>query len=241
MKRLFFLFLVLALPLSYAQTLLIGTTFENPPFNSIADQNGNFFGFDIDIMGKICQHLNLQCKFKAIDFNNLFTELKANKIDLAIAAIIITADREQQFLFSLPYLESSAQFITQQQSTLKTPEDLENKKIGVRLGTPFKALALSLYGEKVNIVALPRIEDLLDGLNNNTIDAVLMDAKAAKNWAVNNSSQYKLIGSNIPIGEGYGIMANQTQTQLIAQINQVLIGMEADGTYLKIYSRYFVD
>ncbi len=34
-------------------------------------------------------------------------------------------------------------------------------------------------------------------------------------------------------------MANLDQTLLIDQINQTLLDMEADGSYLEIYTRYF--
>ena len=239
MRRLLFLFLLLALPLSHAQVLLIGTTAQNPPFNSIADQKDHFYGFDIDIMGEICQRIQMRCKFTPVKFNDLFPQIKTGKIDLAIAAIIITANRQQDFLFSLPYLESNAQFMTIQQSSINKPEDIEQKRVGTRLGTPFEQLALKVYKDQIKSVEFTDIAELLDSLTNKTSDVVLMDAQAAKNWYANNSNLYKLIGSDIPVGNGYGIMANKGQTKLMTQINQALLNLEADGTYLKIYTRYF--
>ncbi len=241
MRRLVFWILLLVLPLSHAKPLLIGTTSQNPPFNSIADQKDHFYGFDIDIMGEICGRLKLECRFTPVLFNDLFTELAANKIDLAIAAIIITPNRQQQFLFSLPYLKSTAQFLAKQESMLSTPENIINKKVGARLGTPFADLAREIYQNKITIVEYPDIAELLNGLNNNKVDTILMDAEAAKNWVSNNSNLYKLVGTQIPVGNGYGIMANPDQGKLIAQINQILLNIEADGTYLKIYSRYFAN
>lgn len=241
MKPLLFLVLLLAFPLSHARTLLIGTTSQNPPFASMADKKDHFYGFDIDIMGAICQRIKTHCQFTPITFNNLFTELAAGKIDLAIAAIIITDFRQQQFLFSLPYLESNAQFLTRKDSSISKPEDIANKKIGVRLGTPFKKLAHTLYKDQITIVEFSGMSDLLNALNNNTVDIVLTNTAAAKYWFANNSDTYKLIGTEIPTGEGYGIMANPSNSKLIQQINQELVDMEADGTYLQIYTRYFDD
>jgi ABC-type amino acid transport substrate-binding protein len=241
MRRLVFWILLLILPLSHAKALLIGTTGQNPPFNSIADQKDHFYGFDIDIMEQVCERLKIECKFTPVVFNDLFTELAANKIDLASAAIIITPNRQQQFLFSLPYLKSTAQFLVKQESPLSSPENIPNKRVGTRLGTPFADLARNLYQDKITIVEFPDIPELLNGLNNNKVDTILMDAEAAKNWVSNNDNLYKLIGTPIPIGTGYGIMANLNQTKLIAQINQILLNIEADGTYLKIYSRYFTN
>ena len=228
MRRPLFLVLLLALPLSYASNnLLIGTTSQNPPFNSLADQKDHFYGFDIDIMGEICQRIKLHCDFTPFLFNN--------------AAIIITADRQQDFLFSLPYLESNAQFMTTNQTNINKPEDIKNKTIATRVGTPFRQLALTMYKNEVNVIDLPDISDLLEALTKNTANVVLMDAEAAKNWYANNGSLYKLIGTQIPVGKGYGIMANKSQDKLMTQINHALLSMEADGTYLKIYTRYFTN
>ena len=49
MKKLVFLLALVAFQCSFALTLTIGTAPQNPPFGDIADQQGNFFGFDIDI------------------------------------------------------------------------------------------------------------------------------------------------------------------------------------------------
>jgi len=241
MRKRVFLVLLLVFSWAHAKELLIGTTSQNPPFNSIADNRSHFYGFDIDILGEICRRLKVECKFKPVLFNDLFTAVAANKIDLAIAAIIITPYRQQQFLFSLPYLESNAQFLAKQNSQLTSPESIENKIVGTRLGTPFADFAREIYKNKITIIEYPDIAELLNGLNNDKVDAILMDAEAAKNWVSNNSDLYKLIGTQMPIGNGYGIMANPNQTQLVAQINQALLSMEADGTYIKIYSRYFIN
>ncbi len=241
MKRSLFFILLLVLPLSYSGTLLIGTTPQNPPFNSIADTKDHYYGFDIDISGEICKRLQIKCRFSATQFDDLFTALKTGKIDLVSAAIIITPDRQEEFLFSLPYLASTAKFMTTQPSPINSPADLEHKKIGVRLGTPFKKLAISIYNDQIAILEFANNANLLDALNNKTVDAVLMDTAAVKSWVANNSNSFKSVGSIIPIGQGYAFMANRDQAKLIEQINQALLSMEKDGSYLKIYDNYFTD
>lgn len=239
MKTLLLLITLLIAPCSYAKTYLIGTSSDNPPFSNIASQHDEFFGFDIDMMTEICKRIQIKCKFKPHLFNNLFGNLKTGAIDLAIAAIIITPDREENFLFSLPYLESDARFITLQQSPIQNPNDIDGKTVGTRLGTPFKNLAVKLYKNKITLLDYPSIPIMLDALSNNKVDVILIGDEPAKFWMVNNSGVYKLVGSKIPIGKGYGIMANKGQDQLMEQINQALLSMEKDGTYLKIYTRYF--
>jgi ABC-type amino acid transport substrate-binding protein len=231
---------LLMLNISHAQqALTIGTSAQNPPFASLADKNGNFSGFDIDIMSEVCNQLKVTCKFEPILFNDLFPELLAHKIDLAIAAIIITPYRQEQFLFSIPYLASNAQFMTTSQSAITTSKDIINKRVGTRLGTPFKALALSIFSNYIKSVDYPEVDVLVDGLNNKASDIVLIDAVSAKSYFANNSSKYKLVGAPIPVGYGYGIMANRDQAKLVGQVNQVLRHMIIDGSYLRIYKHYF--
>ena len=227
------------MPLTGVQALTIGTTPQNPPFNSRVDKNQFFYGFDIDIMDEICKRAKLKCEYTSVVFNDIFNALRAGKIDLANAAIIITQEREEDFLFSLPYLESNAQFIALQSSKIDNPKDIQNKRVGTRNGTPFKKLATSLYKDQINLVDFSSTADVLNALSSNQVDVVLMDYAAANYWVANSGNLYKLIGGPVPLGLGYGIMANKGQNALINHINKALLSMEADGTYLKIYERYF--
>ena len=239
MKRLLFLLLISTIPFVYGATLRIGTVPEYPPFSSMADKKDHFYGFDIDIMSAICARMSVQCQFIPVIYNQLFPQLIEQNIDVAIAAIVITKERQQAFLVSYPYLESSGQFITKKTSPINTLDDIKNKTIGVRKGTIFGALASKLYSKQANIVTLPEVSNLLSALNNNSVDILFINTEAANYWFANNNDLYKLIGKKILAGSGYGIVANKGQQDLMQKINQALLDMEEDGTYLSIYGRYF--
>ncbi|KGP62751.1 ABC transporter substrate-binding protein [Legionella norrlandica] len=223
---------------SYSLNLTIGTSKFNPPFEVWSGDKNSLYGFDITLMTEICRRLKAKCTFKAYIFDELFPALKGRKVDVVIASMIITDERRQNFIFSLPYLESNSQYITNFNSKINTLDDLYNKKIGVRKGTPYGKQVLSEKRNN-NIIIYSLIQDMLDGLNANQVDASLMDYEAAKYWIASEPNGYKLIGDKIPIGDGYAIMANPDQTQLIEQINETLLEMESDGGYLTIYSEYF--
>ncbi|MCW8485108.1 transporter substrate-binding domain-containing protein [Fluoribacter dumoffii] len=137
--RLFFVLLMLLTAELRAQSLTIGIVAYDPPFSMSADQN-HFFGFDIELMTELCKQIKAQCQFKPMLFNTLFTDLNAGKIDLAIAAITITKERQQAFLFSLPYLASEARFVTTKNNSIKALKNLNNKTIGIIKGSLFKQL-----------------------------------------------------------------------------------------------------
>ena len=221
------------------QTLLSGTPSQNAPFGSVSDAKNNFFGFDIDIMGEICKRLKVTCIYKPLLFPDLFSELRAGKINLAIGSIIITDIKQENFIFSLPYLESNGQFIALADSSINTPDEIAYKRVGMRRGRLFQDMVRKIYKGHVEITNYNDFNDLLTALNNKTVDIAFMNAANARYWFANDSAEYKLIGSMVPTGGGYGIMANPSQKELIADINQALLRLEADGTYLTIYTRYF--
>ena len=229
------------LPVIQTQALTIGTMSNNPPLSSLADKHNHFFGFEIDLMLEICSRIKLPCTFKSVLMKKIQPDLMAKKIDLAIATYIISNKPLPGFIYSLPYLASNAEFIVNKNSSITTQANMQNKTVGVRHGTLFDDLLYQLYGDDVNIIKYMTIDELISALDNRDIDAALTDAVAADYWVTNSDGQYRIVGKKIPIGEGYGILANVGEEPLMLKINHALQSMMIDGSYVKIYSRYFAD
>lgn len=239
MRKLFICFIFSFSLSAGAQTLLIGTLSYNPPFEIEADAQKNVMGFDVDIMNEICKRLNKHCKYKYMAFSNLFDAIDEGQIQLSIAAITITDSRQQDYIFSLPYLLSSAQFITLADSSIHDLSDLKNKKIGLLESSAYLNKILSNYKNNNQIVEFKKSANEYQELKSKKVDVIVTDSAVAQYWVANNNGVFKLVGKAIPTGNGYGIMANKTSTQLIADINKTILQMELDGSYLQIYNRYF--
>lgn len=222
-----------------AEPVLIGTPLYNPPFNVAADKKGNFFGFDIDITMEACRRIEAECRFVPLTFSQIFVDLLSGKINLGIGSISITDLRMQSFLFTLPYMASTGQYVTNQSSNLNTREALQQKKVGALQGSLFKALILEQFPNNVQILEYPTHQDLFNALSNKKVDAIITDEESAQYWTATNSALFKLLGDPITVGVGYGIMANKNEQGLVNRLNKALVDMETDGTYLKIYQRYF--
>lgn len=240
MKVLVFLLYLICTTIAFSQTLVIGSSKYNPPFETWVNKDNQYYayGYDIDFMNEICRRLNYVCEFKPYGFDQLFTSLKNREVDAVISAIIVTDNRKELFAFSLPYLESSAQYLTNTKSAINKMTDLVGKKIAARADTPYGKLA-GRETQYSTVVSYDSTEDMFIALQNNEVDACIMDYQEAKNWLASNPGIYKFIGKRIPIGDGYAIMLNLDQTKLKEDINRVILEMEADGTFLRIYSQYF--
>lgn len=235
--RLLFVFLIVLTAELKAQSLAIGIVAYDPPFSMNADKN-HFFGFDVELITELCKQIKAQCQLKPMLFDELFTELKASKIDLGIAAITITNERQKTFLFSLPYLASAARFMTTKNDSITSLEQLNNRSIGIIRGSLFKKHITQKF--KTNTVReYPSTNQLITALNQQEVDALLMDDFSADYWIANNNTLLKGLGKPFSVGIGYGIMAKMDSKMLMNQINQALKHIEKNGFYLSLYQKYF--
>ena len=239
MKQWIMLIIMLTGFSSYGEILQIGTENNNPPFTSKIDNNNHYYGFDMEIMSEICKRIKAKCFFSSMIFEDLFPALDHNQIDLAIASIIITPERQESFLFSHAYLNSQIQLIALKNSKINTTTQLNNKRIGLLKGTVFKNFVLDLYKSNIKIKEYRHDPELLEALNQHEVDAIVLDRGSAQYWYANSGDQYKLIQPPITFGNGYGIAAKLGRTDLITRINEALKNMMSDGGYSKIYNNYF--
>lgn len=69
-----------------------------PPF--VIENNKKYTGFEIDLWEKIADKLSLEFIYKRLSFSDLLPALKNKKIDMALAGITRTKDREEMIDFS---------------------------------------------------------------------------------------------------------------------------------------------
>ena len=242
MKRIFTLFLLLSISCTASTlNLKVGVQSNSPPFSMQVSSNNMFSGFEPDLMSEICKRLPANCTYQPIAFEDFFTQVYDKNIDLGIGQISITVHRQENFLFSMPYLLSPGQIITLKKSHIKIINDLQSKTIGFISHSFYKNFLLDQFNNQITTHDYANIFNAFNGLKTGEVDALLLAKVEEDYWISGNgsSSQFRIIGSPVYLGYGYGIMTNQQQNKLINRINQILKEMENDGSYLKIYNLYF--
>src|SRR5512135_1945256 len=85
--------------------LIAGVKTDFPPFGFL-DKNGNYQGFDIDIAKALSKELlgnEKAIEFVAVTSGNRIPILKSKKIDVVVATMSITEEREKEVDFTVPY------------------------------------------------------------------------------------------------------------------------------------------
>lgn len=220
-------------------TIKIGMQEYDPPYVISPHQ-----GFDVDLSHMLCTHLKLECQFIFIkSTNQLYDALKNGQVDLAISGITISAVREKEFIFSLPYMLSEGQFLTLRENNINSVDDLNGTNVGVIRdmlsgGVIYSYVANNFQG-KFTIHQYDSIEDMFADLSNKKISAVFLYRSDVNFWNHNSGNIFKPLGPVITLGKGLAIMASAKNSNLIEQINKVLQQMEENNTYLNLYRIYF--
>ena len=108
---LFFMFLT---PISWAENrvnnedknrpFLVATKVA-PPFSMKSDE-GTWYGISIDLWKIMAQRLGIEYSFKEYDLHGLLKAVETKEVDLGIAAISMTSEREKLMDFSHSYYKT---------------------------------------------------------------------------------------------------------------------------------------
>jgi ABC-type amino acid transport substrate-binding protein len=216
------------------EPLSVGSDIPYPPFEQ--GKAGNYTGFDIELMEAIGEKIGRTPEFQDTSFETIFRDVAQGKFDAVISAATITDEREKAVDFSNPYYLSEQAVLVKEGSDIKSLEDLEGKTVGVQQGTTGLELAKEELGG-AEVRPFPEGPDAVNALKAGTVEGVVIDAPVAQN-AVEKSGGVE-IAEKVPTEETYGIAVAQGETELLDEINKGLKEVEDDGTYKKIYEKWF--
>lgn len=200
-------------------------------------EGDKYVGFDIDLWEAIAQELGLTYKLQPMDFNGIIPALQTKQVDVALAAMYALPERQKVIDFSDGYYESGFTLMVRADSDIKGPEDLAGKILATKAGTANVDYAKEHFKE-TEIRQFPNIDNAYLELQTGRVDVAFGDtpnvlyyiAKAGK-------GNVKAVGEPM-MAQQYHI-AFPKGSPLVAQVNQVLANMKADGRYAAIYQKWF--
>ncbi|HHT7559916.1 glutamine ABC transporter substrate-binding protein GlnH [Raoultella ornithinolytica] len=202
-------------------------------------QGDKYVGFDIDLWDAIAKKMNISYELRPMDFGGLIPGLQSRNLDVAMAGITITDARKQVVDFSDGYYNADLLMAVKTgNNSITRFSDLAGKKVGLKQGTAAATFMKSKY--KANYIEFPNIDNAYLDLQAGNLDAVVHDSpnvlyyvKTAGGGKVKSTGE-----SDSILPQQYGF-AMQKNSNLTPKINAALEALRADGTYRKIYVKWF--
>lgn len=223
-------------------TIVIGLDDSFPPLGFRSESN-EIVGFDIDMARAAADLMGVQAEFKPIIWDNKMLELDGNNIDLIWNGFSITPEREEQVLFSKPYLENRQVAVVLAKSGINKKDDLKGKKVGLQGGSSaenaFKKdeATYAAVGEK-NVV---RYEDnvmaMMD-LENGRVDAVVMDEVVCRYQISKKADIYRIVDESFE-EELYAVGGRLGDKALMLELDSALQKLRENGKAAEISLKWF--
>jgi putative glutamine transport system substrate-binding protein len=219
--------------------LLAGVKTDFPPFGYI--NNGKYSGFDIEIaryFAKAFFNDERRVNFVPVTSGSRIPFLYSGWIDLLVATMTITDDRKRVLEFSEPYFVSGSLFLVTQSSPVSGLEDLEGKTVAVIEGS-IQAEDLKQIAPQVELRSFATVSEALQSLKAGDVDAFCQDDVLVLKLAENDPDLQTVGKPFIP--RPYAVAVRKGEVEFITWINEQLAKMKNDGTYQRLWEKYFGD
>jgi membrane-bound lytic murein transglycosylase F len=199
-------------------------------------------GFEYDLAKAFAQRLGVDLVVVTPGWDALLPTLEKGRGDLVAASLTITERRRSRVDFSDPYLTIRQHIIYHRDNrSIRTIDDLAGHAIHVRRNSSYheRLLQLKEEGLAIRIVLHANVptEDLIRRVAEEEIAYTVADANVARL----NRRYYPEIKIGIPISDEQflGWAVRKGNTGLCAEINRFWEAVKADGTFEKIYQKYY--
>lgn len=225
-----------------AGVVRIGSNNDTPPGNFI-DEGGNWVGFDVDLGNAMAEKLGVKVERVLVNNKTRISFLADGRIDLALANISQTRSREEQIDYVSPPYFWTGKIFYAKKGKFKSIADLAGKRLGVDQGSnAFIAAPQEIAKYSKTAPVMSSFQNSSEGfmaLKQDKIDAYSQDAQIMAAVSGSLGETYDAVGGMIYSPGLYGIGVPANDSKWRDKLSFVLQDMLKDGTYEKIYDKWF--
>lgn len=219
--------------------LRIGVDDTYPPME-YRDENNQLVGFDIDLADAIAKKMGVKLEWISMAWDGIFLGLDSDRYDCIISSVSLTTERIEKFEFTDPYLANSQVIVVKPgDESIKTPADLEGKKVGYQSATTAdEAVEKHLENYSFTNEGYEEIIQTFSSLDAGRIDCIVVDYAVALDYATKFPEKYVISSAKLT-NEPIAVCIKKGNTTLRDEIQKALDELRADGTLKTISEKWF--
>lgn len=217
---------------------------DYPPLH-FAAPDGTLTGFSVELARAVCERLMWTCTVQARRFDTLLDSLAEARGDVIAAAMTVTPQVRSRFAASHLYFRSPARFITTRGNARAELDSasLQGKRVAVVGGSAHQAFLERLmpFAQRREV---PDLNAAIAALRSGDAEYVFGDG-VALSLLIASRGGNELAFSGGPylesryFGEGVSFLMRKDDTALLRAIDYALQTLWDDGTYARLYLRFF--
>jgi polar amino acid transport system substrate-binding protein len=220
---------------SGGETVRVVTLSDSPP--NAFQKDGQYTGFDNELLKDIATKENLKLEFVATDFSALLGRVAGGQSDIASCAIAQTEERKKTVDFSAAYNYQSLAIQVKESSPVVDEKSLVGKRVGVVQGTASETW-VTANAPTAQLVRFPNDAASLSALKTDAIDATVFDQDTAEAYIKSNPDAKLKVAKAFTTDTPHGFAFKKGNTELITKVNEGLKKAIADGTWEKLHNQF---
>lgn len=221
------------------EDFVVGFDAEYPPYGYM-DDAGEYTGFDLELAEAVCEIEGWNLVKKPINWDSKDMELNSGSIDCIWSGFTMNG-REDDYTFTIPYVNNSQVFVVAENSGIKTFADLEGKNVGVQAASA--ALDVLNDAQADLSATFGSLNEFADyntaftELQAGALDALAIDIGVA-NYQISSRGEGFMILEEALNAEEYAVGVIKGNTELADIISKDLQALADDGTVAELAEKY---
>ncbi|WP_158884307.1 ABC transporter substrate-binding protein [Amycolatopsis anabasis] len=216
-------------------TLRVGTLSDSPP--NMYQENGNYTGFDNELLKAIAAKQSLELEFAATDFSALLGRVASGEFAIGSSAISQTEERKKTVDFSDAYNFQTTSIQTREGVPITDENSLPGKRVCVTQATVSDFWVTSTVPQAL-IVRFPDVTAGLSALKTGAVDACVLDQSTAEKFVALYPEAKLKVTKSFTTGVSHGYAVRKGNAELRDKINAGLRQVIADGTWEELHQRF---
>lgn len=208
---------------------------------------GQFEGFDIDVLNAAAEKGGFTVSFSPYPWTGLLERLNNNEVDIVAGGMSVTEERSAQYDFSHAYNEEGMVLVLPKDSTIKSFNELRNKKVAYQPNTGEAAELQKVQGGELpkelgENSAWLSFKRVLGTDGQTPVDATIGASSSMHYYADKYANQGITILplDNLP-KRPTAFVVKKGNTELLSKLNKGLDAIKADGTLQKLHDKWLHD
>ena len=214
--------------------IVVGVRFDSPPYGYV-DDNGKNVGIDVDLAGEIAKRLAVKLTLLQVTGQSRIPTLNSGKVDLLMADLTHTREREKAIDFSETYIEDGIAVMVRKDGTVQDPADLDGKSVSFVQGSTANA-ALRRVAPGARVTEYQEYPQAFLAFRQGVTDAFISDALTLDQFLKTDDGLRILPKYLAPEPIAIGLRKNDSAWR--DTLNGALQDMVADGTWDRVVKKY---
>ncbi len=219
--------------------LIVGVKTDTYPFG-FKNAKGKFLGYDVELAKLIARGLlgnDQKIKFVPVSAYDRMIKLDSKEVDMIIATMSVTPQRQQILDFSTPYYTAGQAILVKKGSKIKNIHNLKGKRVIIVFGSTSER-SIREAVQDVGIIGYKTYTDAYKALKQSKGDAIVADDTILYGFAYKDNNVVLLPKRYSKEPYAIAFRKGNESKQLIKSVNEIINTETRNGNLKRLQQKF---